>query len=70
MALRAFGGLPGVTIEDAALVAEALDRAENGMNFADALHLGRSAHCEGIASFDREFVKATRSAGYRGVFEP
>lgn len=37
-ALRAFGGLPGVTVEDAALVAEALDRADNGMDFADALH--------------------------------
>lgn len=69
-ALRAFGGLPGVTIEDAALVAEALDRAGNGMDFADALHLGRSSHCEGIASFDRKFAKAAQSAGYQGVFEP
>lgn len=69
-ALRAFGGLPGVMIEDAALIAEALDRAETGMDFADALHMGRSAHCEGIASFDRKFAKAAQSAGYQGVFEP
>lgn len=69
-ALRAFGGLPGVTVEDAGLVAEALDRAESGMDFADALLLGRSAHCEGIVSFDRKFAKAAQSAGYQGVFEP
>ena len=69
-ALRAFGGLPGVTVEDASVVAEALDRAERGMDFADALHLGRSAHCEGFASFDRKFVEAAQSAGYQAIFEP
>lgn len=68
-ALRAFGGLPGVTVEDAALVAEALDCTESGMDFADALHLGRSAACEGFASFDRRFAKAAQLAGYQGVFE-
>ncbi len=63
-ALRAFGGLPTVTLEDAATVAEALDRAERGMDFADALHLGKSSHCDGFASFDRKFVKAAQAAGY------
>lgn len=62
-ALRAFGGLPRVTIEDAASVAAAFDLAENGMDFADALHLGRSAGQDAFLTFDRRFVKAARSAG-------
>ena len=62
-ALRAFGGLPSVTIEDAASVAAAFDLAERGMDFADALHLGRSAGQDVFLTFDRRFVKAARSAG-------
>ena len=68
-ALRAFGGLPTVTVEDAEVVAEALDHAEQGMDFADALHLGKSADCEGFATFDRKFVKAAHAAGYAKVRE-
>jgi len=63
-ALRAFAGLPTVTIEDAPAVATALDLAEKGVDFADALHLAKSAHCDGFASFDRRLVKAARAAGY------
>lgn len=68
-ALRAFAGLPTVTVEDSAVVASALDLVEKGMDFADALHLCRSAHCESFASFDRKFVKAAQTAGYPGVRE-
>ncbi len=68
-ALRAFAGLPTVTIEDGPVVATALDLAEKGMDFADALHLGKSAHCDGLATFDRQLVKAARAVGYRGVRE-
>ena len=56
-ALRAFGGLPTVTIEDAGAVADALDLAARGADLADALHLSRAGHCEGFATFDRRFVK-------------
>src|SRR6266699_5221434 len=55
-ALRAFVGLPTVEMEDAAIVSFALDLSEKGLDFADALHLGKSAHCEGFATFDRKFV--------------
>lgn len=68
-ALRAFGGLPTVTIEDGVAIATALDLAEKGMDFADALHLSRAAHCDGFASFDRRFVRAATAAGYEGVRE-
>lgn len=68
-ALRAFGGLPTVTTDDAAIVAEALDRSEAGMDFADALHLGKSARCDGFASFDQKFVKAARAADHATVHD-
>ena len=68
-ALRAFAGLPTVTVEDGASVAAALDLAERGLDFADALHLARSGHCEGFVTFDRKLVKAAKAAGHQGVRE-
>lgn len=60
-ALRAFGGLPTVIIDQADLVAEALDHAKNGMDFADALHLGSSSRADSFMTFDRRFAKAASS---------
>lgn len=57
-ALRAFGGLPTVTIGNAETVAVALDRSEHGLDFADALHVGLSRHCDGFATFDRALAKS------------
>ena len=66
-AIRLFAGLPTVTVEDGAIVATALDMAERGMDFADALHLGKSAQCDGFVSFDRRFVKLAQEAGFSDV---
>lgn len=68
-ALRAFGGLPTVTVEDAAIVAVAFDLTEKGMDFADALHLCKSAHCEEFVTFDRKFIKAAQASAYENVRE-
>ncbi|SFP02732.1 Predicted nucleic-acid-binding protein, contains PIN domain [Mesorhizobium sp. NFR06] len=68
-ALRIFGGLPTVEVEDAAMVSSALDLADAGMDFADALHLGKSAHCSGFATFDRKLIRAARAAGHGAVQE-
>jgi len=68
-ALRAFAGLPTVTVEDSAVVAAALDLVDTGMDFADALHLRKCAHCDGFVTFDRKFAKAAKAAGYSGVRE-
>lgn len=57
-ALRAFAGLPNVTIEDAITVSQALDWAQGGIEFADALHLAKASHCDAFASFDRRFARA------------
>ncbi len=68
-ALRAFSGLPSVSVESPNLLVEALDRAEKGMDFADALHLGAAAHCEAMLTFDRRFIESARDAAPR-VREP
>lgn len=60
-ALRAFGGLPTVTISEAEAVAEALDHAEKGMDFADALHLESAARAVKLLTFDRRFATAAGS---------
>jgi predicted nucleic-acid-binding protein len=55
--LRALAGLPGVSIEDAVFVAQAMDWAEAGMDFADALHLAAAGACECLLTFDKGFVR-------------
>ena len=63
-ALRAFAGLPGVSVEDAGLVAKAFDWAEVGMDFADAIHLAAAAECESFLTFDKRFARSgTRLSG-------
>jgi predicted nucleic-acid-binding protein len=57
-ALRGLAGLRGVTLDDPPLVARALDWAEQGLDFADALHLGRAQGCTAFMSFDRRLAKA------------
>ena len=60
--LRAFVGLPSVFVENADLLVEAFDRADGGLDFADALHLGAAAHCEAMVTFDRRFVEFAKNA--------
>ena len=68
-ALRAFAGLPSVSVDSPTLIAEALDRAEEGMDFADALHLGAASHCETMLTFDRRFIEMAKDTSIR-VTEP
>lgn len=64
-ALRALAGLPGVSVEDAMLVAKALDWAEAGLDLADAIHLAAAAECEGFLTFDQRFARSgTRLSGF------
>ena len=63
--LRGIGGLPGITIEEPAEVAQALDWMVEGMDFADALHLTRSNHCNAFVTFDKKL--ATRAKGKAAI---
>ncbi|MFT8423706.1 MAG: type II toxin-antitoxin system VapC family toxin [Gluconacetobacter sp.] len=69
-ALRQFAGLPNVTIEDTSLVAQALDWATAGMDFADALHLSAARSCSALKTFDRAFIRAAKKGGISGVSTP
>lgn len=69
-ALRAFAGLPQVRIEAPKRLAEALDRAEAGLDFADALHLGATGPGETFATFDARLVKTARRLGLTSLHEP
>jgi predicted nucleic-acid-binding protein len=62
-AFEAFAGLPGVTIEDPDLLGLAIGLARKGLDFADALHLGRAQECEAFVTFDRKLVKAVKGLG-------
>ena len=56
-ALRAFSGLPRVRIEAPASTVAAFDWAEQGMDFANALHLANAAGCDSFVSFDLTFAR-------------
>lgn len=62
-ALRAFAGLPHVTIEDPATEARALDWMETGLDFAGALHLAKADGCEAFITFDQRFARAANKLG-------
>lgn len=68
-ALRAFAGLPGVTVENPGRIAAALDRTEAGMDFADALHIGAATRCDAMLTFDRRFIEQAQGCPVR-MLEP
>jgi predicted nucleic-acid-binding protein len=68
--LRSLLGLPGLHVENAEDVSQALDWFEQGMDFADALHLASARHCERLATFDRDFIRAAARIGAGNVAEP
>ncbi len=68
--LRGLGGLAGITLEEPARVAQALDWMGEGMDFADALHLAGSSHCSAFVSFDRKLAKRAKSLGAVPVEAP
>lgn len=69
-ALRKFSSLPSLTVEDPAALAQAIDWAEQGMDFADALHLAGSTACEAFASFDRGLARMAAKVGALAVRAP
>lgn len=71
-ALRDFSGLPGVTLENPAIVDQALDGMQGGTDFADALHLAAAVAetCTAFLTFDRRLVKAAASHSSVRVEEP
>jgi len=62
--IRHLLGLPNVSVEEWARVADALDWHLQGLDFADALHLLVSGHCDEFLSFDgRRFARRAKRLG-------
>ena len=59
--LRALVGIEHVAIEDRDAVLGALDAFDAGIDFADALHLGRSARAAVFATFDQRLSRRARA---------
>lgn len=53
-------GLPNVQLTDSSLIAQTLQWHENGLDFADALHLTQSQSCASMYTFDQKFVTRAR----------
>jgi len=70
VALRDFLDLPTVTAEAFAATLRALEFAEQGMDFADALHLTGSPEADGFVTFDKKMLGAAIKAGVENVREP
>lgn len=61
-------GLANVSVENWPLVADALDLHAEGLDFADALHLLASRHCDVFYSFDdRRFARRASKIGAKPV---
>ncbi|NEV64772.1 type II toxin-antitoxin system VapC family toxin [Thiorhodococcus minor] len=57
-------GLGHVNTEASERITAALSLTEQGMDFADALHLAGSDHCEALCTFDdRRFARRARRLG-------
>lgn len=68
-ALRAFAGLPGVSVEAPERLMVALDWTNGGMDFADALHLSAISSPDSFATFDGKLVAAARRLGVTHIYE-
>lgn len=55
---RKLGGLENIELEQPLIIAQALQWCEDGMDFADALHLASSHNVRKFATFDEKMKKA------------
>ena len=69
--LRALLGIPNLVLDELDRVLEALELAEAGLDFADALHVAAAKECEAFVTFDRALIRgAARTLVNPPVREP
>ncbi len=59
--LRALTNIEHITLEDRSAVMGALDAFDQGLDFADALHLARSSRASVFVTFDQRLAKRTKT---------
>lgn len=69
-AFRNLFGFPNAHLADARLIAQVLQWYENGLDFADALHLAHTQRCTALYTFDDRFVKRAKGLTKCGVRKP
>jgi predicted nucleic-acid-binding protein len=69
-ALRSLAGLPNVMVEDPQLTTVALRWVEQGLDFADALHLAKAQSCDAFVSFNRNLAQRAIGLGTVSVRGP
>lgn len=68
--LKKLLGLPNVSVEDPDTVTQAISWFEDGLDFADALHLASSKRANKFVTFDRAFAKKARNVTALKVVKP
>ena len=63
-------GLPNVYLTDADRIAKVLEWHQNGLDFADALHLANSQNCAKLYTFDRQFSRNAKDLTKCQVKQP
>ncbi len=63
-------GLANVKLEDPHVVDVAVSWYTDGMDFADALHLGSSGNVEGFATFDRSLLRKAERVSTVNLIAP
>lgn len=69
-ALTKLFGLKNVHLSDPALIAQAITWHNQGLDFADALHLASSSHCDSLHTFDVAFVRRAKGLTKCAVVKP
>ncbi|MGB3208737.1 MAG: type II toxin-antitoxin system VapC family toxin [Crinalium sp.] len=70
VAFRNLCGLSNVYFNDINLIVQAIEWHDNGLDFADALHLAISQHCSEFYTFDEAFVKKAQGLSKSIVKKP
>lgn len=63
-------GLPNVHFESSDKISNAIRWCQNGMDFADALHLAMSKEADSFVTFDKKLIKAALKNSTIQVHEP
>jgi predicted nucleic acid-binding protein len=63
-------GLQNVGVANAMKIHNALEWHQNGLDFADALHLASSSDCTRLATFDKAFISKSKHLAQCAVTLP
>lgn len=69
-AFQSLFGLPNVHLENPSEISNAIEWHQNGMDFADAIHLALSEEAEAFLTFDKILIKSAQKNTTIPVREP